>query len=99
LSNDIVAGGTGTSTYGVNVVDDGGTAATPTLTGNAITGRSGTALASGVRVLNSAPSIQGNCATLDASGRCTSACASAGTFRYIRARATGSTGVESYGVR
>src|SRR5436190_14425923 len=99
LSNDQITGGAGTNSYGVNVVDDAGTAATPTLSGNAITGGTGTALAIGVHSVHSAPTIQKNCPTFDASDRCTSSCASAGTQRFIRGRTTGSTGTESYGLR
>ena len=98
ISNDIVSGGTGTTSYGVNVIDNTGTPATPTISNNAITGGSGTALAAGVRSLNSAPVIQGNCSSVDAAGRCSAFCGGTAT-RFIRGRTPSSTGAESYGVR
>ena len=97
VSNDTVVGGNGTTSYGVNVIDSAGTPATPTISNNAITGGNGTALAVGVRSLNSAPVIQANCSSFDASGRCSAPCFT-GT-RFVAGRATGGTGAESYGVR
>ena len=97
VSNDVIAGGVGAAaTYGVNVIDSAGTAARPTLSNNQIIGGNGAALAVGVRSLNSAPVIQANCNTFDASGRCSVHCSIA--TRFIRGRTTGGTGVESYGV-
>ena len=96
ISNDVVFGGAGTTSYGVNVTDSSGAPATPTISNNAITGGNGTALAVGVRSLNSAPVLQGNCSSFDAAGRCTAVCGTVG--RFIRGRAIGS-GAESYGVR
>jgi hypothetical protein len=97
INNDVITGNAGTTSYGVNVTDSAGAAATPTISNNMITGGNGTALAVGVRSLDSAPLIQGNCSSFDASGRCSASCGTA--TRFIRGRATGGTGAESYGVR
>ncbi len=51
VNKNIIIGGAGTTSYGVNVIGSGGTAATPTLSNNAITGGSGSTMAVGVRSL------------------------------------------------
>ena len=98
IGNNVVSGGSGTTSYGINVIDDAGKAATPTIIGNTIAGGNGTALAIGVRSLNSAPVVRASCGTLDASGRCTSTCTTAGS-RSIRARISGGSGAASDGIR
>ena len=99
ISDNIVTGGAGTTSVAVNVVDDAGTAATPSLVLNTISGGSGSTLSIGVRSLNSAPRIEGNCDALDAGGRCTTSCGGAAAPRSIRGRASGTTGTQTYGLR
>jgi len=97
IDNNVISGGGGTTSYGINVIDDAGKTATPTITANVITGGNGTALAVGVRSLNSAPVVRANCGTLDAAGRCTASCTAG--VRSIQARTAAGTGTESDGVR
>jgi hypothetical protein len=98
INDNVITGGNGTTSYGINVIDDVGKAATPTITGNTIAGGNGTALAVGVRSLNSAPVVRANCGTVDVLGRCTSSC-SAVVGRSIRARTTGGSGTASDAIR
>ena len=94
-NNTITGGGTATS-YGVNIIDSMGTAATPTLHRNAIMGGPGATASIGVHSLNSAPILQNHCSTFDNSGRCTIGCFTS-TY-YVRARPNNNTGLDSYGV-
>ena len=97
ISNNTISGGNGTTSFGINVIDDGGKAATPTIDANVITGGNGAALAAGVRSLNSAPVVRMNCASTDASGRCNASCT--GANRSIRARTVSGSGIDSDGIR
>ncbi len=100
ITNNVVNGGSGTTSYGIDIMDSGG-AATPRISSDTIVGGTGTAMAVGVHSLRSAPVVTNNCATFDAMGRCTSGACGNAIVRGIRARPPASTlgGGESYGVR
>jgi hypothetical protein len=97
VNNDVVNGSGSVTSYGVNVIDSAGTAARPVLTSNSISGGNGTALAVGVRSLNSVPVVRANCSSFDVGGRCSVTCGTA--TRFIRGRTNAGVGTESYGVR
>jgi hypothetical protein len=101
--SDCTITGAGTMTsYGVNITDMNNTGATPSILRCGISGGNGTTLSIGVHSLNSAPTIRGNCDTIDPNtGRCTSnSCfLNIAPTRFIRARNFNGNGTESYGVR
>jgi hypothetical protein len=102
IAGNAINGAGMTTSYGVNVMDAGSVAATPRILANGITGGNSAATAVGVRSLNSAPIIQGNCDTIDASsGRCTAAsCFNANPpTHFIRGRAPNLTGTDTFAVR
>ncbi len=96
IINDIVNGGAGTISVGINVTSTGLAAATPQIRNNLVTGGSGSASAIGVDSTASAPVIQANCSAFDAVGRCTAGC---GGARGLRGRPGAATTGLSFGVR
>ncbi len=99
VNNDIVIGGAGTTSVGIDVVSTSATVATPLITRDAVSGGTGSALSIGIRSVGSAPVIQNNCATVDAAGRCTSGGCGNTVTSFIRARTLGSSGTASTGIR
>jgi hypothetical protein len=101
INNDIVTGAGQTTSYGIDVVDVNGMAATPTITRSGITGGDNAMTAAGIHSLNSAPIIQANCDIIDNNtGRCTSSsCFAAPVARFIRSRANNQVGANSWGIR
>ena len=101
ISNNLITGGAATATsYGIRVIDNAGTAATPLINANGIVG-GGAPDAIGVGSTNSAPVIRQQCdGALTAAGRCASAaCFVPATMgkKFIRGR-NNVQGTNSYGV-
>jgi hypothetical protein len=104
IADDTITGAGTTTSYGVNVIDASGSPAKPQILRSGITGGNGTMLSIGVHSLNSAPTVQLNCDTIDAAtGRCTSNPCFPGVgvtqVRFIRGRGPAGNGAETYGVR
>lgn len=99
LTNNVINGGSGMLSLGVDVVAAGGVAATPRISQDNINGGTGTARAIGVRSQGSAPVLSNNCpGALNGTGQCATINCSTGSG--IRARPAGTLMAgESFGVR
>jgi len=99
ISNVTIATAALASTsYGVDIRDNGGVAATPTIFRSTINGGNGTLLSAAVSSFNSSPLILANCSgALDLAGRCTTVICSPGASCLAGRAANG--GGESYAVR
>jgi hypothetical protein len=94
LSNDIINGGTGQVSVGVEVI----AGATPLISRSAVTGGNGTTSATGVHSLAARPTLSDNCSTFGPTGRCTQGCFNAA--RFVRGRAqNGPAGANAFAVR